>query len=343
MRGTKNRHDCANDGTCGQSIQNYEIGSTNIFFLDNHRNLIAEIPKLPKYSGEKYGHRLYKEDESKQFYYPPTNIYDVLPNSFAVKHGYINCTIKYDNLSEQERNQIETDIKTSYEAFKAKFCLENRNASYNITIHIFNNRSDYIKYNDLLSINEDGGQGYITRGVTDYRNILTYKQQSMDFVLGHELGHIFQLRFAPAEKVRGLYYEDTELIANVVGRDVEEKNHKTILEQNRVIQKPYKVDYASSESEHAELKKEEQSKVEEEKSNQQNTQQSSNFLSNIIFPAIKCIVESISSLFSWLFWSKEEEQLDDNLVSFEFNVNDNVVENFVDNHHLSDYPPDELI
>ncbi|NEV49220.1 hypothetical protein EUZ93_01695 [Wolbachia pipientis] len=61
-------------------------------------------------------------------------IHDVLSNSFTVKYGYINCTIKYDNLSGQEQNQIETDIKTAYEAFKEKFCLKNSNASYNITV-----------------------------------------------------------------------------------------------------------------------------------------------------------------------------------------------------------------
>ncbi|WP_265016188.1 hypothetical protein [Wolbachia endosymbiont (group A) of Anoplius nigerrimus] len=50
----------------------------------------------------------------------------------------------------------------------------------------------------------------------------------------------------------------------------------------------------------------EQSNVEEEKSSQQDTQQPSNFLSNI-FSAIKSVIDSISSLFSWLFWSKEEK------------------------------------
>ncbi|WP_423348712.1 hypothetical protein [Wolbachia sp. wLmal] len=200
-------------------------------FFDSNKNLIAKVPKLPKYSRDKYGHQLYKEAESKQFNYFSINIHDVLSNSFTVKYGYINCTIKYDNLSEQEQNQIETDIKTTYEAFKEKFCLKNSNASYNITVHIFNNRSDYTKYNNLLGIDEDGGPGYITRGVTDCQNILTYKQSAMDFVLGHELGHIFQLRFSPSATVQTLNILDTELIANVIGREVEEKNYKAICKQ----------------------------------------------------------------------------------------------------------------
>ncbi|MFP3032627.1 MAG: hypothetical protein ACEY3M_16410, partial [Wolbachia sp.] len=143
----------------------------------------------------------------------------------------INCTIKYDNLSEQEQNQIETDIKTAYEAFKEKFCFKDSSIIKDIKVYIFNNRSDYIKYNNLLGIDEDGGPGYITRGVTDYQNILTYKQSAMDFVLGHELGHIFQLRFSPSATVRTLNILDTELIANVVGREVEEKNYKAICKQ----------------------------------------------------------------------------------------------------------------
>ncbi|MCM1002359.1 hypothetical protein [Wolbachia pipientis] len=228
IRTTKNRHDCANDGTCGKFIQSCKISDSDISFFDGSGKLITKVPKLPKYSGDKYVNQLYKEAESKQFHYPPTDIQNVLPNSLTVKHGYINCTVKYDSLSEQEKNQIETDIKNAYEAFKEKFCLENSNASYDITVYIFNNRSDYTKYNNLLNIDEDGGPGYIIRGVTDYHNILTYKQDSMDAVLGHELGHIFQLRFSPAGAVRSLNWIDTEFIANVIGQEAEEKNYRAI-------------------------------------------------------------------------------------------------------------------
>ncbi len=235
----KDNHDCANDGTCGQSITDFRIGNTDISFFDSNKNLIAKVPKLPKYSRDKYGHQLYKEAESKQFNYFSTNIHDVLSNSFTVKYGYINCTIKYDNLSEQEQNQIETDIKTAYEAFKEKFCFKDSSIIKDITVYIFNNRSDYTKYNNLLGIDEDGGPGYITRGVTDCQNILTYKQSAMDFVLGHELGHIFQLRFSPSATVKDLSTQDTELIANVVGREVEEKNYKAICKQMGVDEYKY--------------------------------------------------------------------------------------------------------
>lgn len=348
---------------------------------------------------------MYKEAESKQFNYFSTNIHDVLSNSFTVKYGYINCTIKYDNLSKQEQNQIETDIKTAYEAFKEKFCFKDSSIIKDITVYIFNNRSDYTKYNNLLSIDEDGGPGYITRGVTDYQNILTYKQSAMDFVLGHELGHIFQLRFSPSATVRTLNILDTELIANVVGREVEEKNYKAICKQMGVdeykdrgwmfkfkykdttynveyknfseeeklqfiqyiknshellISKCYKlggesatlkvhididenkeisqmyfhnpdkniskwldktlISRSNPEEEVEESNEVEQSNVEEEKSSQQDTQQPSNFLSNI-FSAIKSIIDSISSLFSWLFWSKEEKS-DDNLSLFKLDANE---------------------
>ncbi len=235
----KDNHDCANDGTCGQSITDFRIGNTDISFFDSNKNLIAKVPKLPKYSRDKYGHQLYKEAESKQFNYFSTNIHDVLSNSFTVKYGYINCTIKYDNLSEQEQNQIETDFKTAYEAFKEKFCFKDSSIIKDITVYIFNNRSDYTKYNNLLGIDEDGGPGYITRGVTDCQNILTYKQSAMDFVLGHELGHIFQLRFSPSATVKDLSTQDTELIANVVGREVEEKNYKAICKQMGVDEYKY--------------------------------------------------------------------------------------------------------
>ncbi|MDR2046136.1 MAG: hypothetical protein LBP77_04155 [Rickettsiales bacterium] len=50
----------------------------------------------------------------------------------------------------------------------------------------------------------------------------------------------------------------------------------------------------------------------EGKEPEEDTQQPSNFLSSIIFPAIKSIIDSISSLFSWLFGSKEKEQSDNN-------------------------------
>ncbi|MDX5495171.1 MAG: hypothetical protein O7198_00625 [Wolbachia endosymbiont of Nomada marshamella] len=96
--------------------------------------------------------------------------------------------------------------------------------------------------------------------------------------------------------------------------------------------------------------------VEEEKSNQQDTQQPSNFLSSIIFPAIKSVIDSISSFFSWLFESKEEEQSDnnlsllnlseeqsdDNLSLLKPDVNHDADENYVGNY--SDYHQhDDLI
>ncbi|MFP3036215.1 MAG: hypothetical protein ACEY3A_04470 [Wolbachia sp.] len=53
----------------------------------------------------------------------------------------------------------------------------------------------------------------------------------MDFILGYELGHIFQLRFSSAKAVRNLHLIDTEFIANVIGQETEEKNYRAICKQ----------------------------------------------------------------------------------------------------------------
>lgn len=55
----------------------------------------------------------------------------------------------------------------------------------------------------------------------------------MDNTLAHELGHVFQFRLSTA-KVKKLDSEDAQLMANAIGQEVEEKNHKTILEQKDV-------------------------------------------------------------------------------------------------------------
>ncbi|NEV49532.1 hypothetical protein EUZ93_03400 [Wolbachia pipientis] len=221
----------------------------------------------------------------------------------------------------------------------------------------------------------------------------------MDFVLGHELGHIFQLRFSPSTTVRTLNILDTELIANVIGREVEEKNYKAICKQMGVDEykdygwklsfkykgTAYDVRYKDfSEEEkfqfikdiknsHESLVSEcdglgnentalsiyvdenkeisrmffrnpdkniskwldktliSRSKPEQDvddtagkepepESAEEDTQQPSNFLSNI-FSAIKSVIDSISSFFSWLFGSKEEKS-DDNLSLFKLDANE---------------------
>ncbi|MDE5062349.1 hypothetical protein [Wolbachia endosymbiont of Drosophila tsacasi] len=58
----------------------------------------------------------------------------------------------------------------------------------------------------------------------------------------------------------------------------------------------------------------------EPESAEEDTQQPSNFLSNI-FSAIKSVIDSISSFFSWLFGSKEEKS-DDNLSLFKLDANE---------------------
>ncbi len=79
-------------------------------------------------------------------------------------------------------------------------------------------------------------------------------------------------------------------------------------------------------------------------------EQPSNFLSNI-FSAIKSVIDSISSFFSWLFGSKEEEQSDnnlsllnlseeqsdDNLSLLKPDVNQDADENYVGNYSLCNH------
>ncbi|MDR1139060.1 MAG: hypothetical protein LBJ80_03905 [Rickettsiales bacterium] len=60
-----NKHDCANDGTCGQSIQSYKVGNSNISFHDSDGRAIAQIPKLPNGNSITYYNNLYETAESK--------------------------------------------------------------------------------------------------------------------------------------------------------------------------------------------------------------------------------------------------------------------------------------
>ena len=387
-----NHHDCANDGTCGQSITDFRIGNSDIFFYDSNGTAIAQIPKLPNGNSITYRNNLYKTAQSKNFGESTkyVGLQDVLPNQFNFEHGKLNCVIHYDNVSQQEQEQIKLDIKNAYEAYKAKFCIA---SNIQVTVHtyIFNNGDDYRSYGTLVpGFSRSQSSLNISGGMTNGESVLLYKNVYTDNVLAHEFGHVFQFKLSEA-KVRKLDFVNDQLMANAIGLEVEEKNYKAICKQMGVDEykdrgsmfsfkykgTAYRAehrDYLSAEEEKLQLIKDiknsheslvsecdglgnenttlliyvdenkeisriyfqnsdknifkqldktfisrsnpeqeveksnevEQSNVEEEKSSQQDTQQPSNFLSNI-FSAIKSVIDSISSLFSWLFWSKEEK------------------------------------
>lgn len=315
------KHNHTDNRACGKSIHSFKVGTTKISFFDSDNNLITEIPTLPEYSGSDYRNRLYKKTESRQFDDPP-KISNVLPNSFNFKYEHISCTVNHDGLLQQEQNQIKIDIEAAYRAFKEKFCLQDNNANKDIKVYIFNNRDDFVKYNNLLGLDHDGKTvadiQYITRGVTDNcEKILTYKQASMDFVLGHELGHILQWNFSPAKKIQDLHYhyKGTEFIANFIGREVEKENYNFSTTGHRST---------------------ELNKVESTHLQTNSTEQSGSF-SNFIFSAIELIVGSITSLFSWVFGFANEKSVQQSEFNLEVDELDHdFEENCINNYHASD-------
>ncbi|WP_265025471.1 hypothetical protein [Wolbachia endosymbiont (group A) of Bibio marci] len=381
-------HDCANDGTCGQSITDFRIGNSDISFYDNYGRTITQIPKLPNGSSITYYNNLYKTAQSRNFDENTkyAGLQDVLPNQFNYRCKDLDFTINFDSLSQREQDQVKMDIQSAYDAYKAKFCIDRPGA---VQIYIFNNKDDYRKYGALIP-RFAGHQSMIDNsgGMASEESLMCYKSAYMDNVLAHELGHVFQFKFSPT-KVRELDQVNSQLMANAIGLEVEEKNYKAICKQMSVdeyndrgwmFQFKYKGTnydiqhngYLSAEEEklqfikdiknsHESLINEGQlsqnttvvisidenkeisqmyfhnpdknmsdwldkilisrSKPEQDvdevdhtegKEPEEDTQQPSNFLSNI-FSAIKSIIDSISSFFSWLFGSKEEEQSDDNL------------------------------
>jgi hypothetical protein len=146
----------------------------------------------------------------------------VLPNQFNFEHGKLNCVIHYDNVSQQEQEQMKLDIKNAYEAYKAKFCIAN-NIQVTVHTYIFNNGDDYRSYGTLVpgfsrsqsSLNTSGG-------MTNGESVLLYKDVYTDNILAHEFGHVFQFKLSEA-KVRELDFVNGQLMANAIGLEVEEK------------------------------------------------------------------------------------------------------------------------
>ncbi|MDE5062350.1 hypothetical protein [Wolbachia endosymbiont of Drosophila tsacasi] len=217
-------HDCANDGTCGQSIRDFRIGNSDISFYDNYGRTIAQIPKLPNENSITYYNNLYKTAQSKNFGENTkyVRLQDVLPNQFNFEHGKLNCVIHYDNVSQQEQEQMKLDIKNAYEAYKAKFCIA---SNIQVTVHtyIFNNEDDYRSYGTLVpGFSWSQSSLNISGGMTNGKSVLLYKDAYTDNVLAHEFGHVFQKKLSEA-KAKELDDTNNQLMANAIGLEVEEK------------------------------------------------------------------------------------------------------------------------
>ncbi|WP_341823166.1 hypothetical protein [Wolbachia endosymbiont (group A) of Clivina fossor] len=234
LKTDSNNHDCANDGTCGQSIRDFRIDDSNIFFHDGDGKTIAQIPYLPGRFPSKYNNNLYNETFQQKFNKCtiPKKIQDLLPNQFNFEYGKLNCVIHYDDVSQREQDQIKLDIQNAYEAYKAKFCI-NSDTQVTVNTYILNNDLDYEKYGTLVpGFSKSQSSLNNSLGITNGESILLHKASGMDKVLAHEFAHVFQLKFSTAE-VRQLDDANRELMANAIGLEVEEKNHE-------VIEKNYK-------------------------------------------------------------------------------------------------------
>ncbi|WP_353285571.1 hypothetical protein [Wolbachia endosymbiont (group A) of Gastracanthus pulcherrimus] len=142
----------------------------------------------------------------------------------------MNCVIHYDNVSQREQDQIKLDIQNAYEAYKAKFCMD---SDTQVTVHtyVFNNKYDYKGYGTLVpGFSWNQSSLNISGGMTNGESVLLYKNAYTDNVLAHEFGHVFQFKFSPT-KVRELDYKNSQLMANAIGLEVEEKNYKAICKQ----------------------------------------------------------------------------------------------------------------
>lgn len=187
---------------------------------------------MPNGNSITYYNNLYKTAQSKNFGENTkyVRLQDVLPNQFNFEHGKLNCVIHYDNVSQQEQEQMKLDIKNAYEAYKAKFCIA---SDIQVTVHtyIFNNRDDYRSYGTLVpGFSRIQSSFNISAGMTNGKSVLLYKSVHTDNTLAHEFGHVFQFELSEA-KVRELDLVNGQLMANAIGLEVEEKNNKAICKQ----------------------------------------------------------------------------------------------------------------
>ncbi|WP_353273614.1 hypothetical protein [Wolbachia endosymbiont (group A) of Agelastica alni] len=270
-------------------VYNYEVRDMD----GNHISNIREqcIPKL--------FNKIYKPSESKIFDKAPETVEEVLSKVFSFEDEGIKYNIRYDDMSSKEKFQIQKDIQAAYENFKKLFDVNKPETTLNLEVNVFNNKNDYQKYNELAGIDKDD-----TYGATDGKTIIVYKFAGMDFVLGHELGHVFQDKLLT--NMKNLL--DPELVGNLIGNQVEEENKKDI-DSGRTEE--YKTEeygnpahnYAlklgkSDENDKREVQ-EETAKLDDSTKESQSTQTSE--------PGISSSIASIfGSFISWI-WSTEEE------------------------------------
>lgn len=205
--------------TNGQKFQLIKNNSNSVYnytVLDMDGNHIYNIREqcIPKFFN-----KIYKPAESKSFDKAPETIEEVLPKVFSFQDEGIKYNIRYDDMSSQEKLQIQKDIHAAYENFKKLFDVNKPETTLNLEVNVFNNKNDYQKYNELAGIDADNAYG-----ATDGKAIVVYKFAGMDFVLGHELGHVFQNELLTSMK-NSL---DPELVGNLIGNQVEEENKKDI-------------------------------------------------------------------------------------------------------------------
>ncbi len=208
-------------GTPGQTISFQKTHDTLEYgAIYNVLNMNGEIISTTgQYCIPKFFNKIYKPSESKIFDKAPETIKEVLPKALLLKYEGIEYNIRYDDTSSQEIFQVQRDIQVAYENFTKLFDVNKPETTLNLEVNVFNNKNDYQKYNELAGIDADNAYG-----ATDGKAIVVYKFAGMDFVLGHELGHVFQNELLTNMK-NSL---DPELVGNLIGSQVEEENKKEI-------------------------------------------------------------------------------------------------------------------
>lgn len=205
--------------TNGQKFQLIKNDSDPVYNYKVYNMDGKHIYNIKEQCIPKFFNKIYKPAESKIFDKAPETLEEVLPKVFLFQDEGISYSIRYDNISSQEKFQIQKDIHIAYESFRKLFDVSKPETTLNLEVNVFNNKNDYQKYNELAGINADSAYG-----ATDGKTIVVYKFAGMDFVLGHELGHVFQDKLLI--NMKNLL--NPELVGNLIGNQVEEENKKDI-------------------------------------------------------------------------------------------------------------------
>ncbi|OEY86899.1 hypothetical protein BIY23_00090 [Wolbachia pipientis] len=180
-------YDCSNDLVCENPIKSYQIdeGKNNlIHFYNDKGEEIVSIPRLPagtiaSYNDVLYhGNELYTSTESKDFT-GQIKIEDVLPNQFKFQYKDIDYIVNYDELTSEDKKQVEADIQSAYEAFKAKFGISYYKQKTCIDFH---DKKELVEICDKkLCIKDTHGKTCIDfndREWTEYNKLFCYDELS---------------------------------------------------------------------------------------------------------------------------------------------------------------------